>query len=74
VLLGLLAASPAPDEVIDRAAGYLLEHQDASGSWENGGWLHTVTPPDSFYTYDLPAKALPLMALARYRRSRDVRP
>jgi len=26
-----------------------------------------VNPPDSFYSYDLPAKALPLLALCRYR-------
>ena len=45
----------------------LLERQTAEGTWDNEGWLHTVTPPDSFYTYDLPAKALPLLALARYR-------
>jgi squalene-hopene/tetraprenyl-beta-curcumene cyclase len=71
VLLGLLSASKAPDAAIDRAARYLLDTQDDVGSWSNGGWLHTVTPPDSFYTYDLPAKALPLLALAHYRRSQD---
>jgi squalene-hopene/tetraprenyl-beta-curcumene cyclase len=68
VLLGLLAASVAPDEPMDRAARYLIETQDAEGAWSNGGWLHTITPPDSFYTYDLPARAVPLLALARYRQ------
>jgi len=70
VLLGLLAASPTPDEVIDRAARYLVDAQDPDGTWSNAGWLHTVTPPDSFYTYDVPAQALPLLALGRYRARR----
>ncbi len=26
-----------------------------------------MIPPDTFYTYDIPAKALPPYALARYR-------
>jgi hypothetical protein len=35
--------------------------------FEQAGWLHTMIPPDSFYTYDMPAKTLPLYALGRYR-------
>jgi len=67
VLAGLLAARPQLDETEQRAARYLLESQEASGTWSNAGWLHTMIPPDSFYTYELPAKALPLYALGRYR-------
>jgi squalene-hopene/tetraprenyl-beta-curcumene cyclase len=67
VLLGLIAAGTAPADVLARAADYLVRHQNAQGTWDNEGWLHTVNPPDSFYTYDLPAKALPLLALSRYR-------
>jgi squalene-hopene/tetraprenyl-beta-curcumene cyclase len=67
VLLGLIAAGTAPPDVLARAADYLVRHQNAEGTWDNEGWLHTVNPPDSFYTYDLPARALPLLALARYR-------
>jgi squalene-hopene/tetraprenyl-beta-curcumene cyclase len=72
VLVGLLAACPRgeagrADEAIERAARYLLDAQQTDGTWSNGGWLHTITPPDSFYTYDVPAQALPLLALGRYR-------
>ena len=67
VLVGLLAAGTAPAAVLERAASYLADHQNAQGSWDNDGWLHTVNPPDCFYTYDLPAKALPVLALARFR-------
>ena len=69
VLLGLLAAGSAERRTLERAARFLIESQDASGLWGNAGWLHTVNPPDSFYSYDLPAKALPLLALCRYRES-----
>jgi squalene-hopene/tetraprenyl-beta-curcumene cyclase len=67
VLLGLLATGRVERSVLERAARYLLESQKRSGLWTNEGWLHTVNPPDSFYSYDLPAKALPLLALCRYR-------
>jgi squalene-hopene/tetraprenyl-beta-curcumene cyclase len=67
VLLGLIAAGTAPAHVLARAADYLVRQQNAKGTWDNDGWLHTVNPPDSFYTYDLPARALPLLALSRYR-------
>jgi squalene-hopene/tetraprenyl-beta-curcumene cyclase len=75
VLLGLLAAPSVPEHVLQAAAQYLIASQDAGGSWSNAGWLHTVNPPDSFYLYHLPAKALPLLALARYREQQrdDVR-
>jgi squalene cyclase len=67
VLLGLLAVGTAPRDALERAARYLIENQEADGRWSNAEWLHTVNPPDSFYTYDVPARALPLLALCRYR-------
>ncbi|HYQ00566.1 MAG TPA: prenyltransferase/squalene oxidase repeat-containing protein [Polyangiaceae bacterium] len=67
VLAGLLAVRAQIGEPEQRAANYLLENQLPSGTWSNAGWLHTMIPPDSFYVYELPAKALPLYALSRYR-------
>jgi squalene cyclase len=64
-LLGLMAAD-APRRAIDAAAAYLLATQRADGLWDNEGWLHTFIPPDLLYTYDMPALALPLLALAEY--------
>jgi squalene-hopene/tetraprenyl-beta-curcumene cyclase len=74
VLAGLLAARPELEECHHRAARYLLGAQAPSGSWPNAGWLHTMIPPDSFYTYDMPAKTLPLYALGRYRARLSGRP
>lgn len=67
VLAGLLAARPELQDYHHRAAQYLIGAQEADGRWSNAGWLHTMIPPDSFYTYDMPAKTLPLYALGRYR-------
>ncbi len=66
VLLGLLAAGTAPRAVIDRAARYLIDSQQ-DGRWSNAGFLHTVNPPDSFYSYDIISLVSPLLALCRYR-------
>jgi squalene-hopene/tetraprenyl-beta-curcumene cyclase len=67
-ILGLLSAR-APAAAISRAASYLISAQRDDGLWNNEGWLHTFVPPDLLYTYDMPARALPLLALAHVRRS-----
>lgn len=66
VLLGLVAAGEGRSEAATRAVSWLLGDQDAEGNWNNRGWLHTFVPPDLLYTYDLPAQALPMVALARW--------
>jgi squalene-hopene/tetraprenyl-beta-curcumene cyclase len=67
VLLGLMAARDVPVDVLQRAASYLLATQRDDGLWGEGGWLHTFIPPDLLYTYEVPAHALPLLALAKLR-------
>jgi squalene cyclase len=69
VLLGLLATGRASPSVLEAGARYLVATQNAEGLWDNAGWLHTFIPPDFLYTYDMPAWALPLFALAEMRRS-----
>jgi prenyltransferase beta subunit len=71
VLLGLVAADLGRSEAAARAVAWLLGAQDAEGSWDNGGWLHTFVPPHLLYTYDLPAQALPMVALARWSASNE---
>ena len=68
-LLGLMAAN-GPRRSIDAAADYLIASQRPDGLWDNAGWLHTFIPPDLLYTYDMPALALPLLALAETMRRR----
>jgi len=53
---------------VDDAVLYLMRTQREDGLWDNAGWLHTFIPPDLLYVYDAPAHALPLLALATYRR------
>jgi squalene-hopene/tetraprenyl-beta-curcumene cyclase len=68
VLLGCLATGRAPPDAMHAAARYLLESQDELGLWSNSGFLHTFVPPDLLYTYEVPAHALPILALAEYDR------
>jgi squalene cyclase len=68
VLLGLLATGRASPSVLEAGARYLVATQNAEGLWDNAGWLHTFIPPEFLYTYDMPAWALPLFALAEMRR------
>lgn len=67
-MLALLAVTTDIDPAIERAASYLLDQQLDDGSWDNAGWLHTMIPPDSFYSMDLPAKAVPLQALGQLKK------
>ena len=68
VLLGCLAAGNVSHEAMQRAGKYLAAAQCTDGSWDNAGWLHTFIPPRLMYVYDMPARALPLLALVRLRQ------
>jgi squalene-hopene/tetraprenyl-beta-curcumene cyclase len=68
VVLGCLAAERAPASAMERAIAYLLRTQREDGLWDNAGWLHTFIPPHLLYIYDAPAHALPLLAIATWRR------
>lgn len=71
VMLGCLAIDPSPSPALERAADYLIREQQQDGLWDNAGWLHTFIPPDLFYTYPIPAQALPLLALAKFRAAME---
>lgn len=68
VLLGCLATGDPPRDAMVRAGRYLLNAQRPDGLWDNAGWLHTFVPPRLLYVYDVPAQALPVVALAELER------
>jgi squalene cyclase len=70
VMLGCLAAERLPAEAMERAGSYLLTTQKRDGTWSNENWLHTFIPPRLMYVYEMPAYALPVLALAELRKCR----
>ncbi len=71
-LLGLLAAKQSGasnlhiDEAIERGVTYLLEHQQADGTWEEPYFTGTGFPRAFMIKYHLYRVYFPLMALGRY--------
>ncbi|GAC1542971.1 MAG: squalene--hopene cyclase [Vulcanimicrobiaceae bacterium] len=66
-VLGLLNAGEAAHPAVERGVGYLLERQNAAGSWDEK-WYTAVGFPRVFYLrYHGYRAFFPLYALARYR-------
>jgi squalene-hopene/tetraprenyl-beta-curcumene cyclase len=66
-LIGLLAGSDASDPAIQRAAAYLIEQQNADGSWSEDEFTGTGFPCVFYLKYHLYRNSFPLYALARFR-------
>jgi squalene-hopene/tetraprenyl-beta-curcumene cyclase len=67
-LMGLMAAGDVERESVRRGIDYLLETQNADGTWDEPWWTGTGFPKVFFLRYDLYPVYFPLMALARYAR------
>jgi squalene-hopene/tetraprenyl-beta-curcumene cyclase len=67
-LLGLLTGAPADDSAVRRAVNYLVERQNADGSWDEEPFTGTGFPKVFYLKYHLYRHYFPLCALARYRR------
>jgi squalene-hopene/tetraprenyl-beta-curcumene cyclase len=65
-LTGLLAAAPPTDPAAAHAARYLIERQNADGSWDEEPFTGTGFPRVFFLKYHLYRNYFPLHALARY--------
>ena len=66
-LIGLLAASDVHDPAIQKAAAYLVEKQNADGSWSEDEFTGTGFPCVFYLKYHLYRNSFPLYALARFR-------
>ena len=66
VLSGLIDAGEGSSEAVARGTAYLLDRQEADGSWPHGDWLQAIIPPDTFYILAEAAKRYPVEALARW--------
>ncbi|MFQ5796059.1 MAG: squalene--hopene cyclase [Candidatus Bipolaricaulia bacterium] len=67
-LLGLLAAGTAESPAVERGILYLIETQEADGSWDEPQFTGTGFPGAFMINYHLYRDYFPLMALGRYRR------
>ncbi|MBV9887921.1 MAG: squalene--hopene cyclase [Acidobacteria bacterium] len=73
-LIGLLAASETSDPAIQNAVSYLVDQQNADGSWSEDEFTGTGFPCVFYLKYHLYRNSFPLYALARFRnQSQDVK-
>jgi squalene-hopene/tetraprenyl-beta-curcumene cyclase len=66
-LIGLLAGADAGDPAIQKAASYLVQQQNADGSWSEDEFTGTGFPCVFYLKYHLYRNSFPLYALARFR-------
>jgi len=66
VLIGLIDAGEAGSAPVVRGIAYLLDQQQADGSWPHRDWLQAIVPPDTFYILAEAAKHYPVEALAHF--------
>ena len=66
-VLGLIAAGRAEGEAVRRGIQYLLDTQDADGTWAEDAYTGTGFPRVFYLKYHLYRVYFPLMALARFQ-------
>lgn len=66
-LMGLMAAGEVLSPAVRAGINYLLETQQADGSWKEDAYTGTGFPRAFYLRYDLYRIYFPLIALARYR-------
>ncbi len=66
-MLALMAAGCVDDAAVERGAAWLLQHQDADGSWAEADYTGTGFPRVFYLRYHGYARLFPLWALARLR-------
>ena len=72
-LIGLLAAAPPDDPAAERAAHWLIAHQNEDGTWDELDFTGTGFPKVFYLKYHLYRISFPLYALARYDNLRNGR-
>jgi squalene-hopene/tetraprenyl-beta-curcumene cyclase len=73
-LMGLFAGGHSDGGAIRRGTRWLLDQQDAAGTWAQEPWTGTGFPKVFYLNYDYYRHYFPLMALAQYARARRSSP
>jgi len=71
-LMGLIAAGESDSSAVRRGIGWLLDRQDAQGTWQQTEWTGTGFPKVFYLNYHYYRHYFPLMALAQYAKSRHL--
>lgn len=72
-LIGLLASAGPDDPSAERAAAWLVSHQNEDGSWDEDEFTGTGFPCVFYLKYHLYRNSFPVYALARYDNLRKGR-
>jgi len=72
-IIGLLSGENAADPAVVRAVEYLLDSQDAFGTWHEDATTGTGFPQVFYLKYHLYRHSFPVSALARYRALTETR-
>jgi squalene-hopene/tetraprenyl-beta-curcumene cyclase len=68
-ILGLIAAGEATGEAAHRGVEFLLDRQEADGSWREEEWTGTGFPRVFYLKYHLYPIYFPLLALGTYKQA-----
>jgi squalene-hopene/tetraprenyl-beta-curcumene cyclase len=69
-LMGLMSARLTDNQAVRRGLHYLLESQDAAGTWQQAEWTGTGFPRVFYLNYHAYRHYFPLMALGQYQSAR----
>ena len=69
-LMGLMAAGELDSHAVRRGLRWLLDHQDAAGTWAQDLWTGTGFPKVFYLNYHYYRHYFPVMALAQYSAAR----
>jgi squalene-hopene/tetraprenyl-beta-curcumene cyclase len=69
-VMGLLAAGEIDGAAVRRGVRWLVERQDAAGTWNEESWTGTGFPKVFYLNYAFYRHYFPLMALAQYANAR----
>lgn len=72
VLQALLEAGLVDDARVVKAMTLLVQSQRTDGTWDNGQYLHTNVPPDTFYVYPEAARFYPTEVLGLWLQKKGV--
>ncbi len=73
-IMGLIAGGESDSHAVRRGISWLLDRQDAEGTWQQEAWTGTGFPKVFYLNYHYYRHYFPLMALAQFAKARQLAP